>query len=106
MVPWLGGFGARVRRRRASADIAWNPLSGLREFERFDCFFPVLSIKRSNLDSGFLNIKVVETMDIDSVHVLSCTWIAEWMNAAVFTEPMLGCFQPELIERQRILPRE
>lgn len=59
-----------------------------------------------NLDFSPFSIKVVETTDIDAVHVRGRTGIAKWMNAAVFTEPVFGCFRPELIERQRILPRE
>ncbi len=97
----------RVQTRRyVRANIAWNLLLGPLEFERFDYFFPVLSIECSNLDFSPFSIKVVETTDIDAVHVRGRTGIAKWMNAAVFTEPVFGCFRPELIERQRILPRE
>ena len=67
-------------------------LLGPLEFERFDCFFPVLSIEGSNFNVGFFCFKSIEASDIDAVHVRSCARITEWMNAAVFTEPVFGRF--------------
>ena len=84
---------ARVQaQRRVSADVAWNPLLGPLEFKCCDCFFPVLSIERSNFNVGFFCFKIVEAPDVDTVHVRRRTRIAEWVNAAVFTEPVFGRF--------------
>lgn len=101
-----GKHNAPVQRRRVSDDVDWNPLSGPLEFERLDCFFPVLPIKRSNLDIGLFHFKVVKTSDVDTVHVRGCPRITEWMDSAVFAEPVFGRFRTELIERERILPRK
>jgi hypothetical protein len=62
------------------------------EFERFDCFFPVFSIERANLNVWFFCFKIVEAPDVDAEHVRRCTRIAERMNTAVFTEPVFGRF--------------
>ena len=78
---------ARVQARRA-----WNPLLGPLEFECFDCFFPILSIERSNFNVVFFCFKIVKTSDVDAVHIRSGARIAEWMDAAVFTVPMFCRF--------------